>query len=159
MNLKLTMAIALLATLPPAQAAESEITLQIGAAVKNVSEVRTAPGQSTLSIVAEGAGKISLGGETVRFHVLCTMLDTLNAKEVIAGVGDCEFKSTEGGTIYAHFQTIPGYGDRGHLTFSGGTQDFAKISGPVPIEVTVNPTRIGKMVFFVESMNQADAAK
>lgn len=159
MKSNLLAALGLLAAFSEAQAAEPEVTLQVGAAVKNISEVHIAPGKSTLSIVAEGAGRIVAHGEVKRFSALCTIVDTLAAKEVVTGVGDCEFKSTEGDTLYAHFQTLPGYGDRGRFTFSDGSGNFARISGSVPVEVSVNPAKVGKMVFFVESVNEQRTAQ
>jgi hypothetical protein len=116
-----------------------------------MSEVPIAPGKSTLSIIAEGAGKLVAQNEAIRFSILCTIVDTLMAKEVVEGVGDCELKSPEGGTLYAHFQTAPGYGDRGRVTFNDGSKNFARITGSVPVVVSVNPAKVGKMVFFVES--------
>jgi hypothetical protein len=159
MKTKFITCLMLLAFFGQAQAAEVGVTLSIGAAVKNISEIAIGQGKSSLSIVAEGAGKIVAQGKAVRFHALCSIVDTLMAKEVVSGVGDCEFKSVDGGTLYAHFQTMQGYGDRGHLTFSGGTQSFARVTGSVPVEVSVNPTLVGKMVFFVENLNDQPSAK
>ncbi len=65
-----------------------------------------------MNIIVEGAGKMVAQGESMHFYVTCAIVDTLSGKEVIDGVGDCEFKSTEGNTLYGHFQTIPGHGDR-----------------------------------------------
>jgi hypothetical protein len=144
--------LALCAGLSQAQAAETSINFELGAAVKNVSEVHIAPGKSTLNMIAEGAGKLTSQGESVRFYALCTIADTLAAKEVVAGVGDCELKTTDGGTLYANFQTVPGHGDRGQITLSGGSQNLERFNGSVPVEITVNPAKVGKMVFFVENL-------
>ena len=144
--------LALCAGLSQAQATETSINFELGAAVKNVSEVHIAPGKSTLNMIAEGAGKMTSQGESVRFYALCTIADTLAEKEVVSGAGDCEFKTTDGGTLYANFQTIPGHGDRGQITLTGGGQNLEHFNGSVPVEITVNPAKVGKMVFFVENM-------
>lgn len=142
----------LFSALSQAHAAEAPISLELGAAVKNVTEVRIATGTSTLSMTAEGAGKLVAQGDPVRFYALCTITDTLKEKKVVAGNGDCEFTTTDGGILYAHFQTIPEHGDRGQLTLSGGGQNLERFNGNVPIEVTVNPAKVGKMVFFAENL-------
>ena len=103
-------------------------------------------------IATEGAGKMRVNGETIRFHMLCDTLDTIADKLVIDGVGDCHLTATDGGEIDGHFQTIPGRGDRGHFTFKAGTGSFAKVSGSVPVDITVNPYKVvGKFVYFVEN--------
>jgi hypothetical protein len=142
----------LLAALSQAHAADAPISLEIGAAVKNVSEVHIATGTSTLSLVAEGAGKLMAQGDSVHFYALCTITDTLKEKKVVAGNGDCEFQTTDGGILYAHFQTIPGHGDQGQMTLKGGSQNLERFNGNVPVEVTVNPAKVGKMVFFAENL-------
>ncbi|UUY08302.1 hypothetical protein LRS11_21320 [Pseudomonas sp. J452] len=134
-----------------------DYVLDIGAAVKTMSALEIAPGRSSLSIVAEGAGKISTAGETVRFHAMCAIVDTQEGKKITAGSGDCELTSLGGAKLYARFQTLPGTGDRGHLTFSGGTREFATFSGSLPVQVTVNPLLVGKLVFFLETLQPADS--
>jgi hypothetical protein len=142
----------LCAAFSQAQAADAPITLELGAAVKNVSEVNTAEGSSSLNMIAEGAGKLVSQGETVRFYALCAITDTLKGKAVVAGFGDCEFKTTDGGVLYARFQTTPGHGDQGEITLSGGSQSLERFNGVVPVEITVNPAKVGKMVFFAETL-------
>lgn len=161
-TLSITALVALLGTLQahaqsPADA--PDYGLNIGAAIKTMSTVETAPGKASLSIVAEGAGKIAAAGETLRFHGVCTIVDTLEGKQITAGSGDCEFTSLAGAKLYARFQTLPGLGDRGHLAFSGGTREFAAISGSLPVVVTVNPTLVGKPVFFLETAQAEDAGE
>ncbi len=131
--------------------------LDIGAAIKSMSSVEFAPGRSSLSIVAEGAGRIATAGESVRFHAMCAIVDTLEGEKVTAGSGDCELSSPSGSKLYARFQTLPGMGDRGHLAFSGGTGEFAAFSGNLPVQVTVNPALVGKPVFLLETLQPADA--
>ncbi|MBK5351434.1 hypothetical protein JFU37_02680 [Pseudomonas sp. TH41] len=152
MKSKLMPALILCATFSQAQAADSPITLEFGAAVKNVSEVNVASGTSSLNMIAEGAGKLVSQGESVRFYALCAITDTLKGKAVVAGLGDCEFKTTDGGVLYAHFQTTPGHGDQGQITLSGGSQNLERFNGIVPIEITVNPAKVGKLVFFAENL-------
>ncbi|QKE64114.1 hypothetical protein HNE05_12405 [Aquipseudomonas campi] len=131
--------------------------LQVGAAIKSMSAVEVAPGISSLNIIAEGAGRIAAAGAVLRFHALCAIVDTQEGKQITAGSGDCELTSLGGGKLYARFHTLPGMGDRGHLTFSGGTQEFAAVSGKLPVQVTVNPLLVGKPVFFLETLQPADA--
>ncbi|MEN5315877.1 hypothetical protein [Pseudomonas koreensis] len=126
--------------------------LDIGAAIKSMSSVDVALGGSSLSIIAEGAGRIENEGKTVHFHAMCNIVDTLEGKRVVAGSGDCELSAIGGAKLYARFQTLPGIGDRGHLTLSGGTQEFSAFSGSLPVQVTVNPMLIGKPVFFLETL-------
>jgi hypothetical protein len=138
----------------PADAANYD--LQVGAAIKSMSAVAVAPGKSSLHILVEGAGKIVAAGESVRFHALCAIVDAQEGQQITAGSGDCELTSLGGAKLYARFQTLPGVGDRGHLTFSGGTQEFAAFSGSLPVQVTVNPLLVGKPVFFLETLQPAD---
>src|SRR4051812_33672054 len=100
---------ALLALSAPLIAAAGEVEVNVGASIKHIAEVATAPGQSRLNIIAEGAGKIVMAGETARVYAQCSIVDSLVDKEITEGVGDCEFKSADGGALYARFQTIPGY--------------------------------------------------
>jgi hypothetical protein len=159
-------------------AADPEIQLSLGASIQNRFSSKafalldkalntvsaTFKGQSgavdqpvkfKLGIVAEGAGKMVVNGETIRFHAICNIVDTLAGKVVIEGVGDCELKATDGGEATGHFQTLPGVGDLGHFTLKPGTKGFARVSGSVPVDITVNPFKVtGKPVFFVESVQE-----
>lgn len=137
-------------------AAAANYDLKIGAAIKSMSSVEVASGISSLNIVAEGAGKIADAGEVVRFHVLCAIVDMQEGKKITAGSGDCEFTSLGGAKLYARFQTLPNMGDRGHLTFSGGTRELATFSGSLPVQATVNPLLVGKPVFFLETLQPTD---
>lgn len=151
-KIALLFAVALIAT--HAQASE-EPTLTIGGAAKSMDKSVTPNGETAISIVSEGAGKLTVDGRTVHFYALCKITDRLEGKKVVDGVGDCELGSTAGGTASAHFQTSAGHGDRGHLSFSDGSKDFAAITARVPVVVTVNPGSVGKPVFLVESSTEA----
>ncbi|MFL9991839.1 hypothetical protein PQR34_10705 [Paraburkholderia sediminicola] len=131
-------------------AASAPIGLTFGAAIKTVSKMNTAADRSRVDIVAEGAGALTAQDRTIHFYVLCSVVDTLTGTKQIDGAGDCELKSTAGGTAYLHFRSDPGYGDRGHVSVDGATGDFAGIEGSVAVDVSVNPGKVGKPVFFVE---------
>ncbi len=120
--------------------------ISIGAAARIINEVATGAGQSRLHIVLEGAGRIG----AARIWAQCAVIDTVVDKKIVAGKGDCEFRSTQGELVFAAFETDPGVGDRGKLVFSGGLGRLANL-GSVPVEVSVNPHRVGKQVFYVES--------
>ncbi|MRV74457.1 hypothetical protein GJ700_22365 [Duganella sp. FT92W] len=147
--------IAFLSSLAQPACAQEPVRLAIGATTRHMTEIAAGPNRSRLHLVIEGAGRLTLQGATVRFHAQCAIADTVVDKKIVEGVGDCELKSTAGGAVSAHFQTIPGSGERGHLSFSGGSKDFARVDGKVAVDVTVNPARVGKPVFFVESRDGA----
>jgi len=144
----------LLAASSHALAATPAVNFDLGAVIKHHAEVAAADGKSNMSFFAEGAGKMQVQGEDVRFYVSCNGLDRYASKKLVDGVADCEFISTKGGKVYAHFQKVfAANGDwqqRGHFVFSGGSQDFAGVDGSVPVYVSVNPPAVGKLVFFVE---------
>jgi len=131
-------------------AASTPTGLTVGAAIKTVSKMNTAADRSRVDIVAEGAGALTAQDRTIHFYVLCSVVDTLAGTKQIDGAGDCELRSTVGGTAYLHFRSDPGYGDRGRVSVDGGTGDFAGIEGSVAVDVSVNPGKVGKPVFFVE---------
>lgn len=146
----------LLSIMGLAHAAAPAFQLSAGIAAKSVHEVATAPGHSKLNIVAEGAGGIDAAGTRIRFFTQCAVTDTLAANKVVAGQGDCEFKSPAGDVAYARFETTPGRGDHGSLTFTGGTGAFAGL-GAIMVDVTINPGTVGKMVFYIENAGAGDA--
>lgn len=131
-------------------AAGAPISVTLGAAIKSSSRLNIAPDRSRVAILAEGAGAITTQGRTVHFYALCSVVDTLAGTKQVEGGGDCELKSTGGGVAYLHFQSDADHGDRGQISLDGGTGDFAGIEGKVAVEVSVNPTKVGKPVFFVE---------
>lgn len=138
-----------------AQAAEPGVHITIGAATKSMTEVAIAPGQTSLALIIEGAGRITTAAGTLRVHGLCTITDTLHERKVVNGRGDCEFRSTRGEVGYARFETDPGLGDRGRMVFSGGQGRFAGL-GSIPVEVSVNPYKVGgKSVFLIEDIDSA----
>lgn len=155
MQLTTLAALTLLSAGHAAAAAELAPRIVIGAATKSMTEVATAPGQASLTLVIEGAGRIVTAAGTLRVHGLCTVIDTLIEKKVTAGRGDCEFRSTRGEVGYARFETDPGIGDRGRLIFSGGQGRFAGL-GTIPVDVSVNPYKVaGKPVFMIEDLDTA----
>ena len=106
----------------------------MAAATKQITELHTAKGKSKLYFVGEGAGKFHVqGGGPVYVWVQCGAVDTIHEgrKFVYHGEGDCEFKSASGGLLYASFVTPVGKGDRGRLSFSGGTGDLERFNGTV----------------------------
>lgn len=129
------------------------IEISVGGAIKSMSSVATAPNMTNLSIVTEGAGRIVLENKSIRFHILCNIVDTVEREQITAGIGSCELTSVAGGKSYASFQTLYGVGDKGHLTLRGGSGEFTGISVSIPIAVTVNPPSVGKPVFFLETRN------
>lgn len=132
-------------------ASNDPIGFTLGAAIKSTSRVDIAADRSRVDLVAEGAGAITSQGRTVHFYALCSVVDTLAGSKQIDGAGDCELKSTGAGTGYLHFHGDAEHADRGTITLQGGTGDFAGIEGSVAVEVSVNPPKVGKPVFFVES--------
>ncbi|WP_342120761.1 hypothetical protein [Pseudoduganella sp. OTU4001] len=107
--------------------------------------------RTRLDISLEGAGRMNAAGRVIHFHLTCRVDDFMVAKRIVEGVGDCTMTALGGGSMQAHFQTLPGIGDRGHLEFSGASGQFAGVTGRMPVAVVVNPNNIGKPVFYVES--------
>lgn len=140
----------LLCAITHSYAAGDPIVLTVGAAIKTTSRMNIAADRSRVDIIAEGAGALTAQGRTVRFYALCSVVDTLTGTRQIDGAGDCELKSTAGGVAYLHFRSDAGHGDRGQVSVDGGTGDFAGIDGKVAVEVSVNPGKVGKPVFFIE---------
>ena len=138
-------------------AASAPVALNFGAAIKNTSRMNIAADRSRVDIVAEGAGALTAQGRTIRFYTLCSVVDTLAGTTQVDGAGDCELKSTAGGTAYLHFRSEPNHGDRGVVAINGGSGDFAGIEVKLAVEVTVNPGKVGKPVFYVETRPDADA--
>lgn len=149
--IKKSLALSLLLSLAAqSHAAGGHIGFTLGAAIKNMSRLNVTADRSRVDILAEGAGAITAQGRTVRFYALCSVVDTLAGTKQVDGGGDCELKSTGGGVAYLHFQGDADHADRGKISLEGGTGDFAGIEGSVAVEVSVNPTKVGKPVFFVE---------
>jgi hypothetical protein len=147
---------AMAATTGLAHASGAETRLEFGAVTKTMTELHTAPGRSNLYLVAEGAGKFSVGDSIVPVYVLCGAVDTIveGHKSVYAGVGDCEFKSAAGGILFARFQTPEGKGDRARMVLSGGTADLARFNGKaIPMIAILNPRLVGKAVFYFDSVD------
>lgn len=140
-------------------AANEPIGFTLGAAIKSTSRVNIAADRSRVDLVAEGAGVITSQERTVHFYALCSVVDTLAGSKQIDGAGDCELKSTGTGMGYLHFHGAAEHADRGTITLQGGTGDFAGIEGSVAVEVSVNPPKVGKPVFFVESESAASAQR
>ncbi len=123
----------------------------LGAVVKNMSRVSIGADHARVDIVAEGAGAITAQGKTVHFYAMCNVVDTLAGTKQVDGAGDCELKSTGTGVGYLHFRSDADHGDRGTVALQGGTGDFADLAGSVPVDVSVNPAKVGKPVFYVEN--------
>lgn len=144
----------LLAASSHALAAAPPVNFDLGATIRHHAEMGAPDGKSNMSFFAEGAGKMQVRGANVHFYVSCNGLDRYASKKLVDGVADCEFVSTKGGKVYAHFQKIFAadgeWQQRGHFVFSGGSEDFAGVEGSVPVFVSVNPPMVGKLVFFVE---------
>ena len=149
--------LALAAGLARAEATETKTRLEFAQSTKSMTEVRTGPGRSNLYLVAEGAGKFTVQDAVIPVYVLCGAVDTIveGHKTVYAGVGDCEFKSAAGGTLYAHFKTPEGKGDRTHMLLSGGTLDLARFNGSsIPMLAIINPRMVGKTVFYFDTVEE-----
>jgi hypothetical protein len=156
--LKKTLALcAFLSLTAHSYAAGDHIGLRVGAAVKTTSRMNIGPDRARVDIVAEGAGALTSRGTTVRFYALCSVVDTLVGTRQVDGAGDCELRSTGGGVAYLHFRSDPDHGDRGRMTIDGGSGDFAGIHGEVAVDVSVNPSKVGKPVFFVEDRVESSA--
>lgn len=147
----------LLLFVPLSHAANDPIRFTLGAVIKNSSRLSIAADRSRVDIVVEGAGTLTAQGKTVHFYALCSVADTLAGTQQVDGSGDCELKSTGTGVGYLHFRSDADHGDRGTMTLQGGTGDFADVEGSVAVEVSVNPSKVGKPVFFVEDRSAASA--
>jgi hypothetical protein len=73
-------------------------------------EVKTDNKKSNLYITGEGTAKFESPVSRVYAYARCGAVDTIveGHNSVYAGVGDCEFSSPSGGTLYGTFQTPEG---------------------------------------------------
>lgn len=135
-------------------AADTATAFDLTVVVKQHSEVGLPNGKLSASFFAEGGGKMQVEGKTVRFSIACNGLDLYAGEKVADGVADCQLKSAGSGLVFAHFQKIFDaqgvWRQRGRFTFSGGTQDFAKVAATVPVFATELPLGEGGMAFLVE---------
>ncbi|MES2127005.1 MAG: hypothetical protein V4463_07010 [Pseudomonadota bacterium] len=140
----------------PARGAGTPPAIEAGAAMTSQSITARPDGQAELALALEGAGKLSLGTVTIRFHIACAITDLLAGQRVVEGSGQCLLSATDGGKATVQFQTNAGVGDAGYLQFNGGTHGFAGVVARIPVVVSVNPYKVaGKKVFFIETSTDA----
>lgn len=144
-------AVILSSLLLAAHAHAADLSMTAGAHATSIVPTPVNAERTRLDISLEGAGRMNAAGRVIHFHLTCRVDDLMVAKRIVEGVGDCSMTALGGGGVQAHFQTLPGIGDRGHLEFSGGSGQFAGVAGRMPVAVVVNPNNIGKPVFYVEN--------
>ncbi|MDD2058467.1 hypothetical protein N5D52_26270 [Pseudomonas sp. GD03860] len=143
----------------PSFAAPPKVVFDLGAVVKHHGVIGSPDGKANVSFFAEGAGRMQVEGKTLHFSIACSGTDIYAGDKVADGMADCELKSSGAGTVYAHFQKVfdanGQWHQRGHFVFSGGTQDFATVTGAVPVYASVLKTGESGMAFFVEGGSEA----